>query len=98
METKHFKNLAPFRPIFGKNPAKIWPQICPAANIFIWPLLSFAVEESASWEHWELCCFSFPPHVGHNMLPCRASFSRLIYKDDQFNLTDILVVTHLFVT
>jgi hypothetical protein len=28
------------------------PQICPAAYIFIRPVLSFAAEESASWEHW----------------------------------------------
>jgi hypothetical protein len=38
------------------NPAKIPLQICPAAYIFIWPLLSFAAEESNSWEHLGTLC------------------------------------------
>jgi hypothetical protein len=49
-ETKHLR----IRPLFGpfwENPAKIRPQICPAAYIFIRPFLRFAAEESASWEH-----------------------------------------------
>jgi hypothetical protein len=35
---------------------KIWPQISPAAYIFIRLLLNYAAKESASWELW--CCES----------------------------------------
>ncbi len=55
MEKCRTQNTLRIRPLFGpfwENPAKIRPQICPAAYIFIRPLLSFAAEESASWEHW----------------------------------------------
>jgi hypothetical protein len=48
-------NILKIRPFFGpfwENPAKIRPQIFPATYILIRPLLSFAAEESASWEHW----------------------------------------------
>jgi hypothetical protein len=47
-------NILRIRPLFDpfwENPAKIRPKICPAAYIFIRPLLSFAAEESASWEY-----------------------------------------------
>jgi hypothetical protein len=40
------------------------PQICTAANIFTWPLLSYAAEESASWDHW-MCTQSTPLLLSH---------------------------------
>jgi hypothetical protein len=49
-KTKHLKKPPPFGP-FWENPAKIRPQICLAAYIFIQHLFSFAAEQSASWEH-----------------------------------------------
>jgi hypothetical protein len=40
-----------FGPLFSsfctKSP-KIWQQVCPAAPLFVWPLLSSAAEQSAS--------------------------------------------------
>jgi hypothetical protein len=36
----------------GSKPAKIRPQICPAAPLIIRPLFTFAAEQSASWQHW----------------------------------------------
>jgi hypothetical protein len=48
LETRNFKNSAPFPPSPGK-----FGQNTAAAYIFPWPLLSYADEESASWEH---CC------------------------------------------
>jgi hypothetical protein len=48
------KNLLRIQALFGPfwvNPAKIRPQIFPAAYIFIQPLVSFAAEESASWKY-----------------------------------------------
>ncbi len=38
------------RPFLEENPTEIRPQLCPAAYIFNRPFLSFAAEESVSWE------------------------------------------------
>jgi hypothetical protein len=46
--TKHFKR---FFGHFWENFAKILPQICTALYIFTRPLLSYAAEEVAGWEH-----------------------------------------------
>jgi hypothetical protein len=49
------QNILRIQTLFGhfwENSAKIRPQICPAVYIFIRPLLRYAAEESASWEHW----------------------------------------------
>jgi hypothetical protein len=45
-ETKQLRTEPFFGPFW-----EIQPEICPAAYIFIRPLLSFAAAESASWEH-----------------------------------------------
>jgi hypothetical protein len=48
------ENLLNIRPLFGhfwEYSAKIMPQICTAAFNFTRALLSYAAEESASWEH-----------------------------------------------
>jgi hypothetical protein len=40
-------------PIFGpfcSKLAKIQPQNCPAAPLFIWPFLAYAAEQSDSWQ------------------------------------------------
>jgi hypothetical protein len=34
--------------------AKIRPEICPADPIFIRPILGYAAEHSASWQHWPM--------------------------------------------
>ncbi len=42
------------RPLFGpfcSKSAKIRPQNCLAAPLFIWPFLTYAAEQSASWQH-----------------------------------------------
>ncbi len=47
-------NFPEVRPLFGPfctKSAKIRPQICPAALLFIRPLSSYAAEYSASWQH-----------------------------------------------
>jgi hypothetical protein len=41
------ESSAPFR-LFLLKSAKVRPQIFPAAPIFIWPFLTYAVEQSAS--------------------------------------------------
>ena len=45
--------MALFRP-FQEKFGQILPQICMATHIFTRPLLCYAAEESASWEHRQL--------------------------------------------
>ncbi len=33
--------------------AKIRPENCPAAPLFIWSFLTYAAEKSASWQQWQ---------------------------------------------
>jgi hypothetical protein len=40
-----------------KKSAKSRPHFSSAAQSFIWPFLSYAAEESASWQH---CCVRIP--------------------------------------
>ncbi len=48
-----FKKFGPFRPcLYRTKSAKIRPQLCPAALLFIRPFLSYAAQQSASWQHW----------------------------------------------
>jgi hypothetical protein len=47
-------NFKKVRPVFGRffeNLPKIRPWIIPPAEFFVGPLLSFAAEISASWQH-----------------------------------------------
>ncbi len=51
---KKLGNFLEVRSLFGPfctKSAKIRPQLCPAALFFIRPFLSYAAEQSASWEH-----------------------------------------------
>jgi hypothetical protein len=50
METKLLQNSDPFWP-FLVNPVLFWPLIFLAAKFFPWPLLSYAADYSASWQH-----------------------------------------------
>jgi hypothetical protein len=50
-ETKCFKYSAPFRPFLGKFGQNYATDLYSRLH-FSRPLLSFAAEESASWEHW----------------------------------------------
>jgi hypothetical protein len=49
-ETKYFKNSAPFQLFLGKSGQNLAKDLS-CRLIFIWPLLNYAAEESASWEH-----------------------------------------------
>jgi hypothetical protein len=55
VKNTHQESLATFLPFFEKSAKKIWPLFLPAAEIFMGPLLCFAAEISASWQHrsWE---------------------------------------------
>jgi len=46
-----FSEVRPFFGPFCSKSAKLWPQICPAAPLFIWHFLSYAAEQSAGWQH-----------------------------------------------
>ncbi len=56
--------IRPFRRKFGQNS----PQICT-------PLLNYAGEESASWEHWIRRTSPWPP-LAYGWCPCRAAWWR----------------------
>jgi hypothetical protein len=51
MSITHFKNVWPLFGHFYNNLPKFRPQIVLAAKIFMGPLLCFAAEISASWQH-----------------------------------------------
>jgi hypothetical protein len=53
------KSSATFLPFFEKPP-KIRPLFLPAAEIFMGPLLCFAADISASWQHWMGAFFGLP--------------------------------------
>jgi hypothetical protein len=50
VQTKLQKSSAPFRPFFDKS-AKNWAPDFPGPTQFFRPLLCFAAEISASWQH-----------------------------------------------
>ncbi len=49
-----FLKFGPFSAFSVQNWPKFGPQICKAAQLFIRPFLTYAVEQSASWQH---CAF-----------------------------------------
>jgi hypothetical protein len=48
-ETKLFKNSASFRPFLGKSGQNSATDL--SGRLYFYSALSFAAEESASWEH-----------------------------------------------
>ena len=47
-----FIKFGSFSALFCSKSSKIRPQICQAAPLFIRPFLTYAAEQSASWQHW----------------------------------------------